>query len=191
MAPYILSELKNTARPAQIKTNHPNLWHVKSILVCFIFGYNPTDQSGWSCSKFNEGRIKVASILFLLLKIRKLCPFVYEAFGLHDFDVCRKTFCWIGEFQYWISIFNIPCTSLRLFVQNTYLELVLQNTVLTKSALPVSCLWSRGHLNVLIGTKLILDDQGDQSYSFKINLVSYKQETGRSLFCKHGIQKRL
>ena len=34
---YILSELKNTARPAPPKNKSSNFWHVTSILVCCIF----------------------------------------------------------------------------------------------------------------------------------------------------------
>ena len=42
----------------------------------------------------------------------------WEKYLAFTISTCGKTCSSIGEFQYWISIFNMPCESLRLFVQN-------------------------------------------------------------------------
>ena len=46
------------------------------------------------------------------------CIFTFIKYLAFTISTCGKTCSSIGEFQYWISIFNMPCESLRLFVQN-------------------------------------------------------------------------
>ena len=78
------SELKNTVRPAQIKTNHQNLWHVTSILVCCIFGLVDvaaalfvTSEVGTQRCLWSWSKVRVDAPKFwrgLLLKICSSAP---------------------------------------------------------------------------------------------------------------------
>ena len=94
------SELKNTVRPAQIKTNHQNLWHVTSILVCCIFGLVDvaaalfvtsevgTQRCLWSWSKVRvdapKGLVQLGSRLYSgwgFMKIQCIIMAIFQHFS--------------------------------------------------------------------------------------------------------------